>query len=74
MKNGVEKPFYDKKFHQWCIQYTTSGGGCGAVWGDTEEECVNRYENAIKEIIRPAIIDGAKWTDENPLRPTFIQP
>ena len=45
----MEKPFYDKKFHQWCINYTTKEGGYGAVWADTEEECIERYKNAIKE-------------------------
>ena len=43
------KPFYDRKFRQWCIAYEPKGGGYGAVWGDTEEECKKRYEEVVKE-------------------------
>lgn len=43
------KPFYDKKFHQWCINYTTKDGGYGSVWGDTEEECIERYNEVDTE-------------------------
>lgn len=38
------KPFYDKKFHQWCITFEPEDGGYAAVWGDTEEECIERYQ------------------------------
>ena len=43
------KPFYDNKFHQWCINYEPKGGGYAAVWADTEEDCIQAYENARKE-------------------------
>lgn len=43
------KPFYDNKFHQWCITYEPKGGGYAAVWADTEEDCIQAYENARKE-------------------------
>ena len=43
------KPFYDNKFHQWCINYTPKDGGYAAVWGDTKEECIERYRQARKE-------------------------
>ena len=43
------KPFYDNKFHQWCINYEPSGGGYAAVWDDTEEGCIQAYENTRKE-------------------------
>ena len=38
------KPFYDKRFNQWCINYTTKDGGYGAVWEDTEEKVIERYK------------------------------
>ena len=45
----MEKPFYDIRFHQWCINYTPKDGGYAAVWADTEEECIERYRQAKKE-------------------------
>lgn len=46
-----QKPFYDERFSQWCISYKLKDGGYGAVWGDTEEECINLYEKIKGEII-----------------------
>lgn len=43
------KPFYDKKFRQWCINYEPKEGGYAAVWADTEEECIKRYNEASEK-------------------------
>ena len=43
------QPFYDNKFHQWCINYEPKEGGYAAVWADTEEECIQAYYDAIEE-------------------------
>lgn len=45
----MKQPYYDNKFRQWCISYLPKGGGFAAVWGDTKDECILRYENIIKE-------------------------
>ena len=42
------KPFYDKRFNQWYINYTPTGGGYAAVWADTKEECIERYKITSK--------------------------
>lgn len=45
--NHIE-PHYNPKFHQYEITWTNKDGGYGGVWGDTKEECLERYNKTIK--------------------------
>lgn len=41
------KPFYDRRFNQWCILFTPKNGGYGGVWGNTKEDCIRKYKEVI---------------------------
>lgn len=43
------KPTYNPKFNKYEISWTSHDGSYGAVWGDTEEECVEKYNKAMEE-------------------------
>lgn len=45
MKTKTIKPYYNPKFHQYEITWDKDGVYYG-VWGDTEEECLKRYNEA----------------------------
>ena len=43
------KPYYNPKFQQWELSWKSANGSYGAVWGDTEEECMKRYKESFKK-------------------------
>jgi hypothetical protein len=45
--NTTIKPSYNPKFHQYQIDWINKDGASCAVWGDTEEECLKRYNQDI---------------------------
>ena len=49
MKVAKRHAYYDHRFKQWCIEYSTEDGFHGAVWGDSEEECLERLKEVTNE-------------------------
>lgn len=47
MKAKPIKPHYNPKFRQYEISWNNEDG-YGAVWGDTEEECLEKYNKLTK--------------------------
>lgn len=42
------KPSFNLKFHQYEITWSNPDGSYGGVWGNTEEECLKRYNETRK--------------------------
>ena len=42
------KPQYNPKFHKYEITWIDKDGRHGGVWGDTKEECLEKYNEIIK--------------------------
>lgn len=47
-KEKTMKPHYNPKFHQYEICWKDKNGASNGVWGNTEEECLERYSKAVR--------------------------
>ena len=49
--NDIEQkqPYFNARFGQYQIDYNLSDGSYGAVWGNTKEECLERYKEIMQK-------------------------